>query len=173
MKRVLLAVSMASIVSAVNAEPATAPYTADSGPRAGSYEATLSGSGLSDDKFKDSNFGVTGSLGYYYSKNVLFTVKQGLQLNDAGNSSLVNARTVLQTAYQWDLDKWQPYVGMNVGAIYGAGIKDDAIFGPEVGVKYFVNESTFLYGNIAYEVPFDECCKDGIVPYTLGVGFNF
>ena len=66
-----------------------------------------------------------------------------------------------------------PLVGLNVGAIYGAGIHDDAIFGPEVGLKYFVNESTFVYGNIAYEVPFDECCKDGVVPYALGIGFNF
>jgi hypothetical protein len=173
MKRILLAVSMAAVVSAVDAEPTNAPYTADAGPRAGNYEATLSGAGLSDDEFKESNIGVSGSLGYYYSKNVLFTLKQGLFSNDTGDSTLINARSIFQTAYQWDLDKWQPYVGLNVGAIYGAGIHDDAIFGPEVGLKYFVNESTFVYGNIAYEVPFDECCKDGVVPYALGIGFNF
>ena len=62
---------------------------------------------------------------------------------------------------------------VNLGGIYGADVEDDGLVGPEVGVKYYVNESTFLFGNIAYEVPVSECCNDGNVPYALGVGFNF
>ncbi len=149
------------------------PYDADPGPHAGNWETTLTGTGQSDDSFDAPAFGVGGSLGYYFNQHMLLTFKQSLQLDDNGDSTLVNGRSVVQAAYQWDLAKWQPYVGMNVGGVYGANIHDAAIAGPELGLKYFVNESTFVYGNIAYEVPLDECCRDGIVPYSVGIGFDF
>jgi hypothetical protein len=174
MRKLLLAASITAlcVTAATHADDAP-PYTADPGPRAGDWEATLTGSGQSDYKFKENSLGLSGSLGYFYTKNWLFSLKQGVNANDTGDSTLINARSVVQAAYQFDLDKWQPYIGMNVGAYYGAGVKDDASFGPEIGLKYYVNESTFLYGNMAYEVPFDECCKGGIVPYAVGVGLNF
>lgn len=149
------------------------PYTPDPGPRAGNWEATLTGTGQSSDDFDDSNFGMTGSLGYYFTKNFVLTFKQGLNYDDVGNSSLVNGRSIIQPAYQWDLKRWQPYLGLNVGAIYGAGVDDEAVFGPEGGVKYFVNESTFIFGSISYEMLVDECCSDGIIPYSVGIGFDF
>ena len=174
MKKILSVLSLAMASSIATADPGgMPPYTADPGPRAGNWEATLTGAGLSDDSFDTNNFGASGSLGYYINKNFILTFKQGLFFGDNNNSTLVNARSIVQAAYQWDFDRWQPYVGMNVGGVYGAGIRDEALFGPEVGVKYYVNESTFLFGNIAYEVPFDNCCNDGVVPYTMGVGFNF
>jgi len=174
MTKVLLALSMAAFSAAAAAQSdSTPPYTADPGPRAGDWEATLSGSGQSSSSFDNNSLGLTGSLGYYYTKNWLFSLRQSASTNDTGDSNLISGRSVVQAAYQFDLGKWQPYVGLNVGAYYGAGIEDDASFGPEAGIKYYVNESTFLYGNIAYEVPFDECCKGGIVPYSAGVGFNF
>lgn len=170
---------MSSASAAADAsEPGTMPpYTPDPGPQAGNWETTLTGTGQSDDEFESSAFGVTGSLGRYLTKNWLVTFKQGLTLDEqndlSGDSTLVNGRSVLQGAYQFDMAKWQPYVGMNVGYIYGASTDDEAIFGPEVGVKYFVNESTFMFGNIGYEVPFDECCNGGFVPYSVGIGFTY
>lgn len=171
MNKSLFALSLLAASSA-QAE-GTAPYTPDAGPEAGNYEATLTGSGQSSDDFDDNNFGVTGSVGYYVTKNWVWTVKQTALLADDGNSSLLNGRTIVQAAYQWDQGRWQPYLGMNVGGLYGAGVRDDGLFGPELGLKYYVNESTFLFGNIAYEMRMDECCNDGNVPYALGVGFNF
>ncbi|MEQ8662588.1 MAG: hypothetical protein RLW62_17390 [Gammaproteobacteria bacterium] len=174
MRTTLLALAVAAVSPASIAQAdSDSPYSLDPGPRAGSWESTLTGSGQSDDSFDNSNFGVTGSLGYYKTKNLLFTVKQSLQLNDDNDSTLFGGRTIGQAAYQWDHGRWQPYVGMNVGGIYGATVSDEAVFGPEVGLKYYVNESTFMFGNISYEVPFDECCNDGVVPYSVGVGFNF
>ena len=43
--------------------------------------------------------------------------------------------------------RWQPYLAVNLGGIYGAGVEDDGVWGPEGGVKYFVNESTFIFGS--------------------------
>lgn len=169
-----LALLTASLCFSATAEQnLSSPYTSDPGPRAGDWEATLTGSGRSDDEFDSNNLGVSGSIGYFATKNWLFSLKQSLTTTDIGNSNLISGRSVFQAAYQFDLGRLQPYIGMNVGAYYGAGIEDDAAIGPELGIKYYVNESTFLYGNMAYEVPIDDCCKDGFVPYAIGVGFNF
>jgi hypothetical protein len=175
MKKLLLAVPLVALSVAVSAqEPGDMPpYTYDPGPYAGNWESTLTGTGQSANEFDDTNLGFTGSLGYYFTKNFIVTFKQGVQTSDSRDNTLVNGRSVLQAAYQWDFAKWQPYVGMNVGGVYGAGIRDDAVFGPEGGLKYFVNESTFIFASIAYEVPIDECCHDGVVPYSLGIGFDF
>lgn len=149
------------------------PYTIDPGPHARDWEATLTGTGQSTDDFDDSSFGVTGSLGYYLTKNFVMTVKQGAQIASANDTTLGGGRTIVQAAWQWDFAKWQPYIGMNAGGVYGAAVRDEFVAGPEIGLKYYVNESTFMFGNIGYEVPVDECCNNGVVPYSLGIGFNF
>lgn len=172
-KNFLACAILVGSTSAVAESNLNAPYTADPGPRAGDYEATLTGSGLSDDSFDDNNLGVTGSIGYFLTENWLVALKQSVQTNATGGSNLVSGRSVFQAAYQFDIGRLQPYIGMNIGATYGAGFKDSATIGPELGLKYYVNESTFLYGNMAYELPVEECCNEGTVPYAFGVGFNF
>ncbi len=174
MKHTLLTLPLV-IVSAIAAaqDDDMPPHTPDPGPRAGNWEATLTGTGQSTDDFDNSNFGVTGSMGRYFTKNFIVTFKQGITYDDVGDSSLVNGRSVIQPAYQWDFAKWQPYLGLNAGAIYGAGVDDAGLIGPEAGVKYFVNGSTFIFGNIAYEALMDDCCNDGNVPYSIGIGFDF
>ncbi|MGH8510705.1 MAG: hypothetical protein ACREU8_04785 [Gammaproteobacteria bacterium] len=151
------------------------PYTRDPGPVAGNWEATLSGAGDSttDDGFDNSDFGFVGSIGYYLTKNIPLTFKQRVSFADVGNSSFINGRSVFQAAYQWDLARWQPYLGLNLGGQYGAGLNDDGVWGPEGGVKFFVNESTFIFGSVSYEMLISECCKDGVIPYALGIGFDF
>lgn len=151
------------------------PYTPDPGPVAGNWEAILIGAGDSttDDGFDNSDFRFAGSIGYYLTKNIPLSFRQGISYADVGDSSEINARSVFQAAYQWDLARWQPYLGVNLGGLYGAGVEDDGIVGPEGGIKYFVNESTFIFGSIAYEVVISECCNDGVVPYALGIGFDF
>ncbi len=174
MNRFLFVLPLLALSTVASAEPGDMPpFTLDPGPHAGNWEATLTGTGQSDDDFDEPNLGVAGSLGYYYSKNVLFTFKQAMLESSANDSTLISARSVMQAAYQWDYAKWQPYMGVNIGGIYGAGVDDEAIVGPEVGIKYFVNESTFVFGNVAYEVPVDDCCRDGVVPYSVGIGFDF
>lgn len=174
MKSLLFALPVIALSTAAMAESGgMPPYTLDPGPHAGNWEATLSGAGQSDDDFNDADFGVIGSIGYYFSKNVLVTFKQGLTFSGQGSSDTFNARSVFQGAYQWDLGRWQPYLGLNLGGIYGANINDDGVVGPEAGLKYYVNESTFMFGNIAYETLIDNCCTNGNIPYALGIGFNF
>lgn len=174
MKRLLFALPVIALSTTALAESTgTSPYTLDPGPHAGDYEVTLSGVGQSDSGFDDTDFAFAGSIGYYFSKNILVTFKQAAGFDDRGNSTQVNGRSIFQAAYQWDLAKWQPYLGVNLGGQYGAGLEDDGVFGPEGGLKYYVNESTFVFGSVGYETPMQHCCNDGTIPYRLGVGFNF
>jgi len=151
------------------------PYTPDPGPVAGNWEATLSGTGDSDteDGFDNSDFGFAGSIGYYLTKNIPLTFKQGVSYGDVGDSNFLNGRSVFQAAYQWDLARWQPYLGLNLGGRYGARVEDDGVWGPEGGLKFFVNESTFVFGSISYEMLISKCCTEGVIPYALGIGFDF
>ncbi|MGH8604348.1 MAG: hypothetical protein ACREXR_16695, partial [Gammaproteobacteria bacterium] len=164
MKSLLFAFPVIALSTAAMAESAgMPPYTLDPGPHAGNWEATLTGTGQSDDEFDSPNFGVAGSIGHYFTKNILLSFKQALQYDDVGDSSLINARSVFQAAYQWDFARWQPYLGVNLGGLYGAGVEDDGVWGPEGGLKFFVNESTFIFGSVSYEMLMSQCCKDGVI----------
>jgi outer membrane protein OmpA-like peptidoglycan-associated protein len=61
-----------------------------------------------------------------------------------------------------------PYLGGNIGYLYGEGLDDDWFAGPEVG---------FAVGGfnakVAYDIPFDSGFDEGIVAGTLGFGLRF
>ena len=83
MKKLLSILSLLATSSAAIAEPnGMPPYTLDPGPHAGNWESTLTGTGQSDHEFDRSNFGITGSVGRYLTKNVVLTFKQGLQFGE-------------------------------------------------------------------------------------------
>ncbi|MGH8593887.1 MAG: hypothetical protein ACREV3_08530, partial [Gammaproteobacteria bacterium] len=69
MKSLLFAFPVFALSTAAMAESAgMPPYTLDPGPHAGTWEATLTGTGQSDTEFDSPNFGVTGSIGHYFTK---------------------------------------------------------------------------------------------------------
>ena len=61
-----------------------------------------------------------------------------------------------------------PYVGANIGYIYGSGIEDDYFAGPEIGLVLGP-----VNAKIAYDMPFDRGWDDGIVSATVGLGVRF
>jgi hypothetical protein len=61
-----------------------------------------------------------------------------------------------------------PYVGLNIGGIYGSGLEDDFIWGPEIGLNIGP-----VVAKIAYDMPFDRDIDEGIISTTLGLGFAF
>ena len=149
------------------------PYTPDPGPTKGDWEAAVAGTGASDESFDNTDFAAAGSIGYYLTKNIPLSFRQRVFFSEVNDSTQIDGSSIFQAAYQWDLARWQPYLGLNLGGQYGAGVTDAGLWGPEGGVKYFVNESTFLFGSVGYEMEIDSCCNDGRIPYQLGVGFDF
>lgn len=63
-----------------------------------------------------------------------------------------------------------PYVGANVGAIYGQDAIDNEWFaGPEVGLRVGP-----LAAKLAYDIPFhDDPWDEGVISATLGLGWRF
>ncbi len=149
------------------------PYEPVRGPRAGSWEATLSGSGASLDQFDANSVGVSGSLGYYITpwlpvgvrQTVLWVFGDKVSDNSAGFTSAF-------IDFQAPLGAFQPFIGLLVGAQYG-DVDNKLIFGPEGGIKYWVNESTFMYGLLEWQAQQGEAFNNGNAVYTVGFGLNF
>lgn len=149
------------------------PYDPVRGPRAGSWEATLSGSGASLDQFDGNSFGVGASLGYYITpwlpvgvrQNVVKVFGDNVSDNWAGFTSAF-------IDFQAPLGAFQPFLGLLVGAQYG-DVDNKLIYGPEGGVKYWVNESTFLFGLFEWQAQQGEAFDNGNATYSIGFGLNF
>jgi hypothetical protein len=65
----------------------------------------------------------------------------------------------------WDVI---PYVGANIGYLYGSGIEDDFFAGPEIGIAI-----GWFNAKVAYDMPFGRSWDDGIVATTVGLGIRF
>jgi len=64
---------------------------------------------------------------------------------------------------------------VNAGYVYGDVVSDHFEAGPEVGVKYYLNSTTFIYARAEYQFFFGGTTQssDQQVVYTAGIGFRF
>ena len=60
----------------------------------------------------------------------------------------------------------RPHVGGNFGYLYGEGIDDDFIAGPEIGIT-----ADGILAKIAYDMPFNRDADEGIINTTIGFSF--
>ena len=148
---------------------------------AGNWELTLAGQGSNDNDFESTSFGVNGSLGYFFTDNLELAVRQNINYTDAlsgGEGSAWNGQTVLALDFHFDLGRWQPFIGANIGYAYGESTNDTWVAGPEAGVKYFVTQSAFIQLLAQYEFFFDNgddidsSFDDGAFFYSLGIGLK-
>jgi hypothetical protein len=150
------------------------PYTPEVGPRQGDWEAFIGGSGTSDDKFNRNALGVNGSIGYYALKWLPVSLRQsflatfGDHVNDNFQYSTTGAIDL-----QAPLGRFQPFIGGFGGYAYGANYS--WLTGPEAGIKFYVNESTFVQGLFQYGLIADKNFEvdNGVAVYSIGFGFNF
>jgi hypothetical protein len=151
--------------------------------KTGDWELTLGATGSNGPNFNGVNAGGNGSLGYFFTPNIELGVRQGLQYTDigtggSGHGSSLQLETDVPLDYHFDLGRWQPFVGVNIGYIYGDAVHNTFEAGPEAGVKWFANDTTFIYLLADYEFPFDKhsnhnAFSNGIFNYGLGIGFRF
>ena len=150
------------------------PYEPERGPRAGAWETTLGGSGVSLNEFDSNLIGVSGSLGYYVTDWMPIGIRQNLNLSfgeDLSDSYLGISRAFID--FQAPLGRFQPFIGAVVGAQYGKNIDEKLVYGPEAGFKYWVNESTFMFIQGEWLAVEGESFENGNVVYTTGFGLNF
>jgi len=186
MKRLIAAslIALAPMVSATaqaqDAQSRTqAPTMYSYGPNEGDHEFTLSGTGTSDRELDNGSFGITGSYGWYLSRDLALAVRQSVNWASVENGSdRINGSTRGALDYHFNVtDRFRPFIGASIGAIYGDGVKDTGIAGPEVGIKYYLNPTTFLLGQMEYQFLFDDGDDDsfdnGAFAYLVGLGLNF
>lgn len=147
------------------------------------WELTLVGSGSSDKDFDSTGLSANGQLGYYFTDQHQVSLRQGIgfQDSDAGGSSFQGSTSI---GYDFHFDFGQdqrviPFVGASLGYLYGEDVEETGTAGLEGGVKFYVNDTTFIFGQVAYEFLFedaddaDDSFSDGRWVYSLGVGFRF
>jgi len=154
--------------------------------REGDREFTLSGGGTSDKNFDASSVSIEANFGYFTKNNLELLIRQKIQFVDTeGSSSIWDFSTRLVADYYLDMKfrgRMKPmkvFVGACVGYIYDKDFDGEFTAGPEVGLKYFFNDTTFATVIVAYNFNFedtddaDDSFKDGRFDYTFGIGFKF
>jgi hypothetical protein len=170
MLRRLLVITMVALLAA--------PAVSMAQFKQGDWELTLSGNGANGPDFDAVSFAVNGSVGYFFTDQFEAGLRQTIGFSDQGPSTL-NGSTRVFVDYHFDMDQWQPYVGANLGYAYGDAVSDTFFAAPEGGVKYFVNDTTFVFFSVEYQFFFDEAeeadeeFSDGQFLYGLGIGFRF
>ena len=145
------------------------------------WELTLGAGASNDDSFDAFQARVDGSIGYYFNENLEISLRQTLIYQDVVGSTL-DGYTRVALDYHFilgDRGQWQPFIGANIGYVYGDASADTFEAAPEAGVKYYVNSSTFIFVLAEYQFFFDsgeevdDAAEDGVFVYTLGIGFRF
>lgn len=142
----------------------------------GDYEFTLSGSGTNDHNLDNTVLTTSFGLGYFFTDNFEGSLRQGISFVDLPGDNGWGGTTNLAVDYHFDLARFQPLIGASVGYIYGndeSGIRDTWAGGPEAGVKYFINETTFVSFLVQYHFSFKDDFDKGLFIYGLGLGVRF
>lgn len=144
----------------------------------GDKEILLNGAGVSDRDFDNSVFSVQGSFGYFFTGNIEGSFRQSLSFTDTQNAGSSWAGTSgVALDYNFDLGRWWPFAGGNIGYNYGEDVPDTWTAGLEGGLKFFVNSTTFILGMLQYQWFLDSDNDDGFSDgqwvYTVGIGFRW
>ncbi len=162
---------------------------ANAGPAAGDKTLALSGSGGSDKKFDSNSFGGNAELGWFTSDALQVGLRQSLNVSnqrdvglgsDSGKTSTVwNAATRGFADYHFGSGPFLPFLGLNVGALYGDHVDNTGTLGAELGFKAYVKDKTYITFQAEYDYlinsnnDIQSNFDDGAVFYTLGIGYNF
>ncbi len=149
------------------------------GPEATDWEFTLSGNGNNDKDFENGGFNSVFDLGYYVTDEFIVGGRQSFGFTGDRDDLNFTASTAGYVQYQFDLDRWRPFVGASLGYLYGEDVEETFTAGPEVGVKYYIKPDAFIYGRMSYEFLFedtddaDDRFDDGRFVYGVGIGLTF
>ena len=176
----LAALSLAGVAAlAPTAQAQTAP--------ANPWELELGASASNGPDVNGFTAAGNASIGYYFNEQLELSLRQSLSYTDIGSTgskgSALNASTRVGVDYHFTgLGSHQeivPFVGANIGYVYGDTVKDQFEGAPEAGVKIYVNEKTFIFAEAEYQFFFNqsssgkEAISNGQFVYELGIGFRF
>jgi hypothetical protein len=151
----------------------------------GSWELTLAGAGQSNNDFDEHAIGLNAGVGYFPLDWLEIAIRQTLLYSKLADSSATDASTTFALDLHFPLGEQRcivPFVGGTFGFFYGDTVTDSFEYGPEAGVKYFVNSTTFIFARVEYQFFGDEltggsggssASSDDQWVYSLGIGLRF
>jgi hypothetical protein len=150
------------------------------GPEAGDSSFTIAGSGSNDKNFDSGAYGITAELGYFQTDAWQAGVRQSINgfAGDEAKNAWNGASRVFVN-YNFLEDSYRPYLGVNLGGIYGKGVSNTGTAGVEAGLKMYVLDKTYINFGAEYAFLFEDTndfenkSNNGIILYTIGVGFNW
>jgi outer membrane protein W len=157
------------------------PAVASAEVGAQAEDITVQGSLLANNgpDFDGFTLSLQGQVEYFVTDAIGVRLTQTLGYTDVGVSgSALNGSTGIGGSWNFNLDQFVPYVACNIGYVYGDGSADSFYLAPEVGVKYYANETTFVFGSVSYQWFFDDAddvgssVSDGQFVYAVGIGFE-
>jgi len=144
------------------------------------WEFVLFGSGASDQDVSHGSAAIAGSLGYFLGDHFELAVRQDVIFSDTpGAGSNTHASTRLAGDFVFGKGTFQPFLGGNIGYVYGDAVKETWEAAPEGGIKLFLREHVFLQLMAEYQFFFqndDEvnaAFDNGSFVYSLGLGMTF
>ena len=170
-------VQIAMVLGALLLTPALAAAQIERG----SWELTLAAVGTSNNDFDEHAIGFSGGVGYFVLDPLELSLRQTLTYVKSSDSNATDASTTFAIDWHFLLGedhRWAPFIGGNVGYFYGDTVSDSFEYGPEVGLKYFVNSTTFLYFRAEWQFfqhfsGASNSSDDQQIVYGIGIGFRF
>lgn len=148
--------------------------------REGDWEFTLGGAGSADHDLDNSAGGVNASLGYYLSDAIELVVRQSGSYSDgAGGGTDFDGSTFVAVDHHFGSDRLRPFVGVNLGRLYGDTTNNTSAAGIEGGLKFYAQAKTFIFALANYAWTFEHSSDaadrfdDGAFLWSVGIGFNF
>jgi hypothetical protein len=144
------------------------------------WEFVLFGSGASDKDVSHGNATLSGSLGYFLGEHFELALRQDVWFSDTpGTGSNTHAASRLAADFVFGSGTFQPFLGGNIGYVYGQAVRDTWEAAPEGGIKLFLRPHVFLQLMAEYQFFFqsdDEvnaAFDNGSWVYSLGLGMTF
>jgi hypothetical protein len=133
------------------------------------WDLTLSGTGSNDKDFETFNASATASIGYFVADQLELGLRPSATIGDGGSQHLYNVGAFAD--FHFDIGKLVPFVGGNIGYQFGSEIAEDGwSAGPEAGLKFFLNNTTYVFGIASYQFNLNEGFDSGAFVYGLGLG---
>jgi OmpA family len=102
------------------------------------------------------------------------SLKQAVLYSFNGNNDGLNGRSAVSLDFAPDLGIIRPFLSGNFGGVYGGGVQNGIIFGPEIGFNLNLIEAVDMRAKVAYDFQARELgWDDGILWTGLGIGIGF
>jgi len=102
------------------------------------------------------------------------SLKQGVLWSFNGEDDGLTGRSVAGLEFAPDLGIVRPILGANFGGVYGKGVQDGLVAGPEIGLDITLLENVAMRASVAYDYQFRNSGWDeGILWGGLNFGVRF